>query len=765
MHLSALSFSSTHLDDGSSVEATSTIVAIDRDKTSQQAVRWTVDHLLVKMPTLVLVHVRTHNNSLMNNGYDSPERSPEDVDAELAQLFLPYRGFCARKGMHLKEVVLEDVNISRAIVEYITANQIQNIVLGASSRNALTRKFRNADVPTCLMKAAPEYCTVYVIYKGKAVSIRSAKGPAPINIAPPRQSMVLDSPRQLPDHIDDVIRSPFARGSSRGPPPSLLSDRPLEQHPGLMKTPSRDRPLSSARTAPQSAFLECLDSLHPPRSSFSRDSSSDDMDLPKSIEFQSIDFGNSVEFSSASHDSPTSTFSQRDVEAEMKRLRLELKQTMEMYNAACKEAIMAKQKAKELHHLKMEEARKFEELRQAEEAALALVEMEKSKCKAAIEHAEAAQRIAELEAQKRLKAELKAKLEAEEKRKALDTLANSDVRYRKYTIEEIEIATNRFSDSLKIGEGGYGPVFKASLDHTPVAIKVLRPDASQGRRQFQQEVEVLSCIRHPNMVLLLGACSEYGCLVYEYMENGSLEDRLFQRNNTPPIPWTVRFKIAAEIATGLLFLHQTKPEPLVHRDLKPANILLDRNYVSKISDVGLARLVPPSVADSVTQYRMTSTAGTFCYIDPEYQQTGMLGTKSDIYSLGIMLLQIITARPPMGLTHHVDKAIEKGMFAQMLDPSITDWPVEEALAFAKLALKCAELRRKDRPDLGMVILPELNHLRNIAHAYETIRYGSKSSSSSYRAGPYSFSHSRRSLATSSKPSNATAAWISSAADG
>lgn len=216
------------------------------------------------------------------------------------------------------------------------------------------------------------------------------------------------------------------------------------------------------------------------------------------------------------------------------------------------------------------------------------------------------------------------------------------------------------------------------------------------------------------MVLLLGACPEYGCLVYEYMANGSLDDCLFRRGNQPVLPWQLRFRIAAEIGTGLLFLHQAKPEPLVHRDLKPGNILLDRNFVSKISDVGLARLVPPSVADSVTQYRMTSAAGTFCYIDPEYQQTGMLGIKSDIYSLGVMLLQIVTAKPPMGLAHHVEKAIEKGTFAEMLDPDVHDWPVEEALSFTKLALKCTELRRKDRPDLGTVILPELNRLRILA---------------------------------------------------
>lgn len=224
------------------------------------------------------------------------------------------------------------------------------------------------------------------------------------------------------------------------------------------------------------------------------------------------------------------------------------------------------------------------------------------------------------------------------------------------------------------------------------------------------QIDILSCIRHPNMVLLLGACPEYGILVYEYMSNGSLEDRLFRKGNSPVISWQLRFRIAAEIATGLLFLHQTKPEPLVHRDLKPANILLDHNYVSKISDVGLARLVP-AVAENATQCYMTSAAGTFCYIDPEYQQTGMLGVKSDVYSLGIILLQLLTAKPPMGLAHHVARSIDKGTFAEILDPAVLDWPVEHALYFAKLALQCAELRRKDRPDLGTVVLSELNKLR------------------------------------------------------
>ncbi|RZB46068.1 U-box domain-containing protein 34 [Glycine soja] len=235
------------------------------------------------------------------------------------------------------------------------------------------------------------------------------------------------------------------------------------------------------------------------------------------------------------------------------------------------------------------------------------------------------------------------------------------------------------------------------------------------------QIDILSCMRHPNMVLLLGACLEYGILIYEYMANGSLEDCLFKKKkkNKRVLSWQLRFRIAAKIGTRLLFLHQTKPEPLVHRDLKPGNILLDQNYVSKISDVGLARLVP-AVAENVTQCCMTSATETFCYIDPKYQQTGMLGVKSDVYSLGIIFLQLLTGRAPMGLAHHAEESIEKDSFVQMLDLSITDWPLEQALCLAKIAVKCAELRRKDRLDLAKLVFPELDKLRDFAEQNMTM---------------------------------------------
>ncbi|CAA7015219.1 unnamed protein product [Microthlaspi erraticum] len=727
-------------------------VAIDRDKSSQNALKWAVDNLLQKGQTILLIHVKPRAPSVcsittktcqVNN--DAPLVCG-DPDGSYRQLFLPFRCLCSRKDIQCKDVLLEESDVGKGLVEYANQVFIEVLVVGSSSKSGFLRFNKPTDIPGTITKTAPDFCTVYVIAKGKLTTKKTASRAAP-SVSPLRTQLQqnslkphprLPSPSPSTNHNTRAERQSFESQNRRSiDDQSDSSFRPPSSRRGLNgrsygELSFADSDISFMSSGRPSTERNSLSSLYdnydsnrtppPPRlSNFS------DVDYGsfESMSYgrKSMDINSPTAFSIGSFDNERSSSASQggdgDVEAEMRRLKLELKQTMEMYSTACKEALTAKQKATELQRWKLEEERKFEEAKHAEEAALATVEKERAKSKAAIEAAEAAQRIAEIESKKRINAEMKALKESEEKKKAVDALAHSDIRYRKYTIEEIEDATEYFDDKYKIGEGSYGPVYKCYLDHTPVAVKVLRPDATQGRSQFQQEVEVLSCMRHPNMVLLLGACPECGCLVYEYMANGSLEDRLFRQGDSPPLSWQTRFRIAAEIGTVLLFLHQTKPEPLVHRDLKPANILLDRNFVSKVADVGLARLVPPSVANTVTQYRMTSTAGTFCYIDPEYQQTGMLGVKSDIYSLGIMFLQLITGKAPMGLTHYVEKALEKGNFKGLLDPSVSDWPVEDTTEFAKLALKCAEIRRKDRPDLSKVILPELNRLRALAESTQS----------------------------------------------
>ncbi|XLR33020.1 hypothetical protein S83_060920 [Arachis hypogaea] len=675
--------SSTFYDGKTPLAPNTTLVAVDKDKNSSYAFRWAVNHL--DNPLVLAVHVKHKDNicSLRNDLVTVYEPDEDDV----ANVFGNLRGLCNRKAVQVKEAVIHERDVVRGIVEFASKNFIHTIVVGApANKGAFSRILRGhqTDVPTALLKSAPDFSSVYVISKWKIVSVRSATRAIQHTLTPPRTPPRLwQSPPSTPtpSRIHHYPHSEPDMGGVRG----IIS--------------FRDKPMSAGNSPLMGNTFEGT----PPHL---RHFSMDDCREISMDHNQTTNFSFSSEFSSASISSST-----RDIDAEIRRLKQELQQTIDLYSTACKQAISAKKEAEMMRHLKMEGERRVEAIRMSQEAALAIAEREKARATAAWEMAEDAKKRAELETQRRRDAELKAAKEAEEKEMALTALAHTDMRCRRYTMEEIEAATEKFNPSRKIGEGGYGSVYKGDLENTPVAIKVLNPEAAQGRKQFQQEVEVLSCIRHPNMVLLLGACPESGCLVYEYMDNGTLEDRLFRKDNSPPMPWRLRFNIAADIATALLFLHQAKPEPIVHRDLKPANILLDRNYVTKIADIGLARLVPQSVVDNVTQYYMTSAAGTFCYIDPEYQQTGILTPKSDVYSLGVVLLQIITAKPAMGLSHHVRRAIAKEKFEDMLDPMLFDWPVEKALEFANLALACCELRKKDRPNLATVVLPELNRLR------------------------------------------------------
>ncbi|KAJ0247892.1 Kinase with adenine nucleotide alpha hydrolases-like domain-containing protein [Hirschfeldia incana] len=660
-----------------------TAIAIDKDKNSQHALKWALEHIVVDSQNCILLHVQTKLR--IGEGGNNYTEAPHDNQEEAHEFFLPFRGFCARKGIRATEVLLHDIDIASAIVDYINNNSISNIVVGASARNTFLKKFKSVDVPATLLKTAPDTCSVFIVSKEKLVTSRPASASRP----------------HTPQHNHQP--------SKQQPLVSMLSDPGPASYISTASGRSSS-PLNGDHSRPTTTHYKPSHNMSSP-GGLSNEFSSNRHSVESNASFYSI-LGRSTNGGS-SHSSTSMVSSihtdgdeglyggniteqeNQNLELEVRRLRLELQQ----FNAT-----MGRETAP--HSRAVAESEKLEEVKVARDMLKELSEMDKQKTQSALQAAEMVQRLEEIEKQKRRLVEMQARFNEQ-------SMANN-VSYRRYSIKDVEDATDGFSDALKIGEGGYGPVFKAVLENTSVAIKILKSDVSQGLKQFQQEVEVLSCMRHPNMVILLGACPEYGCLVYEYMENGTLEDRLFCKDNTPPLSWRARFRIAAEIATGLLFLHQAKPEPLVHRDLKPANILLDRHLNSKISDVGLARLVPPAVADSFTHYHMTAAAGTFCYIDPEYQQTGMLGVKSDLYSFGVVLLQILTAMPAMGLSHRVEQGIEKNRLGEVLDPRVSDWPEEETLVLAQLALQCCELRKKDRPDLATVLLPALSKLREFA---------------------------------------------------
>ncbi|GAB2218179.1 hypothetical protein Drorol1_Dr00001397 [Drosera rotundifolia] len=213
-----------------------------------------------------------------------------------------------------------------------------------------------------------------------------------------------------------------------------------------------------------------------------------------------------------------------------------------------------------------------------------------------------------------------------------------------FTYRELCNATGMFNIANKIGEGGFGKVYKGRLETGEiVAIKQLNHEGVQGTREFVTEVIFLSLLHHANLMSLVGFCADGDekLLVYEYMSLGSLEDHLFDLGpDKVPLDWKTRIKIAIGTARGLEYLHCTADPPVIFRDLKPANILLDKDFHPKLSDFGLARLGPIGGRTHVS----TRVMGTYGYCAPEYAMSGRLTPKSDVYSLGVVLLELITGR-------------------------------------------------------------------------------------------------------------------------
>nr|DAD18321.1 TPA_asm: hypothetical protein HUJ06_019784 [Nelumbo nucifera] len=298
-----------------------------------------------------------------------------------------------------------------------------------------------------------------------------------------------------------------------------------------------------------------------------------------------------------------------------------------------------------------------------------------------------------------------------------------------FSFSEIEAATGNFDPSMNIGEWGYGTLYRGFLRHTQVAIKMFQPQDSQDHSDFQQEMDVVSKLRHPNLIALIGACPEAWSLVYEYLPNGSLEDRLNCRDNTPPLSWQTRIRIATEICSALIFLHSHKPHRIVHGDLKPDNILLDANFVSKLSDFGIFRLilyVENAAGGSSTASSRTDPKRTFMYLDPEFLETGELTPMSDVYSFGLVLLRLLTGKPASsGIVKDVQHALDNGNLEGVLDESAGDCPFIQAKQLAGLALRCCERSQSNRPDLRQEVWRVLEPMTASCGGSSSFRLGAE----------------------------------------
>lgn len=281
-----------------------------------------------------------------------------------------------------------------------------------------------------------------------------------------------------------------------------------------------------------------------------------------------------------------------------------------------------------------------------------------------------------------------------------------------YTLRELEVATGMFSDENVIGEGGYGIVYHGVLeDGTQIAVKNLLNNRGQAEREFKVEVEAIGRVRHKNLVRLLGYCAEGSnrMLVYEYVDNGNLEQWLHgDVGPSSPLTWDIRINILIKTAKGLLYLHEGLEPKVVHRDIKSSNILLDKQWNSKVSDFGLAKLL-----GSGSTYVTTRVMGTFGYVAPEYASTGMLNESSDVYSFGILIMEVISGRTPVdysrppgevNLVEWLKTMVSNRNSEGVLDPKIPDKPSSRALKRTLLvSLKCVDPDSQKRPKMGHVI--------------------------------------------------------------
>ena len=223
---------------------------------------------------------------------------------------------------------------------------------------------------------------------------------------------------------------------------------------------------------------------------------------------------------------------------------------------------------------------------------------------------------------------------------------------------------------------------------------------------------MLSQLRHPNIVRLIGYCSEAFALVYEYLPNGSLEDWLKCKNKRPPLPLQARIRIAIELCSVLVYLHSREPHSIVHADLKPDNILLDANLESKLGDFGMCRILCREISSNdTTLCHFTIPKGTVPYIDPEFFVSGKLTRNSDVYSFGIILLRLLTGRLAFGIANDVQAVLDAGNLKSLLDPLAGDCPFEFVQELVHMALRCCDSNPENRPDLESDVMMVLERTR------------------------------------------------------
>ncbi|OIW00742.1 hypothetical protein TanjilG_09711 [Lupinus angustifolius] len=301
-----------------------------------------------------------------------------------------------------------------------------------------------------------------------------------------------------------------------------------------------------------------------------------------------------------------------------------------------------------------------------------------------------------------------------------------------FAYETLVVATKNFNATHKLGEGGFGPVYKGKLnDGREIAVKKLSQTSNQGKKEFLNEARLLARVQHRNVVNLLGYCVHgiEKLLVYEYVPHESLDKLLFKSQRRDELDWKRRFAIIKGVAKGLLYLHEDSHNCIIHRDIKASNILLDDKWSPKIADFGMARLFPEDQSQVNTR-----VAGTNGYMAPEYVMHGNLSVKADVFSYGVLVLELITGQRNSAFNLDVDaqslldwayKQYKKGKSLDIVDSTLTSSMEPEQVAMCiQLGLLCTQGDPQLRPNMRRVVM---TLSRKRGHMDEPMRPGTPGS--------------------------------------
>ncbi|PWZ12994.1 hypothetical protein Zm00014a_007089 [Zea mays] len=721
----------------SSDSSTTIGLAVSSSKSSKYAVNWALKNFGTRQRTrFMLIHVRqkvTLVPTPMGNYVpvdqvrdDIASAYEKEVECEAQNMLLMYKNMCDGK-VEAEVLVVKGDDVAETISGVILACQIHKLFVGVSSHSNFIRKFKGTRMFSRICKCVPSFCMVYAISKGGLSMVYSLGSESDnsskiLQVNESSNSELYSDKSSVSDITPSIISRSNSLDGNLDSPPSTHHNwsQSLQEHLSgstsstigkdqrispctdgssnlgiLDKTPTMSRALQELMLLEDEASTHCASGQISGSSNFP-------------ITYKAPTVSNALQELMLSEDKDNANF-------ELEKLRIKLEHMKGVCKLVQDESTSASQQMIDLVERRAQEEARLVEVRQRINITTEAARKEREQRYAIEAQARHVRDLAKEEALKKQNLQLRASKEADNVQKLEKLLELGGKSYKVFTWEEMESATSSFSEALKIGSGAFGTVYKGKVHHKTVAIKVLKSDDSHIAKHFEKELEILGKTRHRHLLLLLGACLDRACLVYEYMENGSLEDRLQCKGDTAPLPWYHRFRIAWEITLALIYLHSSKPKPIIHRDLKPANILLDRNFTSKIGDAGLATFLPLRDASSThTIRKSTDLVGTLFYLDPEYQRTGQVSAKSDVYALGMVFLQLLTAKSPIGLADTAERAMEEDHLIGILDQRAGNWPVREAHELTQLGLRCLEMRSKDRPDLKSKVLVVLERLNNLA---------------------------------------------------